>query len=97
MYLVILDPRSNDPVVRERVEGAIKLMGNWSNRMTNCWMLESKNKGARQIRDDLKPFLGDQDRLFVARISRNWAGRGMGEGFPEWIGRRDFGTFNEQS
>ncbi|NOY25793.1 MAG: hypothetical protein GXP62_07950, partial [Oligoflexia bacterium] len=58
----------------------------------DCWMVET-NTSARRIRDHLKQSLGDRDRLFVARISRNWAGRNMGEGFPEWMSRRDFGDF----
>ena len=29
-----------------------------------------------------------------ARISKHWAGRGMGSGFPEWMERREFGTFS---
>ena len=33
-------------------------------------------------------------RLFVARVSENWAGRNMGNGFPEWLKGRKFGTFN---
>jgi hypothetical protein len=46
---------------------------------------------ASQIRDHLKQFMGNQDAVFVARISSNWAGRNMGKGFPEWVARRDFG------
>ena len=93
MFLVVLDDRSGDPLVRDRVEKAIKGMGNWSNRLKNAWLLESRTLGARRIRDQLKPHLNETDRLFVARISRNWAGRNMGAGFPEWMQRRDFGNF----
>jgi hypothetical protein len=93
MFIVILDVKSGSGLVRERVEAAIKTMGNWSNRLENGWLLEAKGRGARGIRDHLKQFLGDEDRLFVARISRNWAGRNMGAGFPEWMQRREFGDF----
>jgi len=97
MYMIVLDNRSNDVLVKERVEAAIKTMGNWSNRMSDVWLLETNTRGARAIRDTLRQFVTDKDRLFVARITRNWAGRNMGEGFPEWMQRRDFGTFTEQS
>lgn len=93
MFLVCLDLRSKDVIVRERVTAALKTMGNWSNRMNDAWLLETNTQGARAIRDHLKQFLKPEDRLFVARISRNWAGTGMGKGFPEWMQRRDFGKF----
>lgn len=92
MYMIATDVRSGDALVKERLAAAIKTMGNWSNRLDNCWLLET-NTSARRIRDHLKQFLGERDRLFVARISRNWAGRNMGQGFPEWMQRREFGDF----
>ena len=97
MYMIVLDNRSNDVLVKERVEAAVKTMGNWSNRMSDVWLLETNTRGARAIRDTLRQFVSDKDRLFVARITRNWAGRNMGEGFPEWMQRRDFGAFTKQS
>ena len=93
MFLIVLDPRSKDPVVHTKIDASVRTMGNWSNRLDNAWLLEADKLGARKIRDTLKDFLEEPDRLFVARISRNWAGRGMGQGFPEWMSRRDFGDF----
>lgn len=92
MYLIVFDIENGDPLVKERLAAAIKTMGNWSNRLNSAWMLET-NTSARRIRDHLKQFMGERDRLFVARISRNWAGRNMGQGFPEWMQRREFGDF----
>lgn len=93
VFLVIADVRSKDVIVRERLDAEIKKMGNWSSRFPNAWMLETADLGARKIRDRLAAHLQDSDRLFVARISRNWAGRNMGEGFAEWMQRRDYGDF----
>ncbi len=93
MFIIVIDLRSGDPLVMERVEAAVKSMGNWSNRLAHTWLLETRTLGARRIRDQLKPFLNESDRLMVARISRNWAGRNMGAGFSEWMERRDFGKF----
>jgi hypothetical protein len=96
MFMIVLQPQSG-PVVKERVDAAIKTLGNYSSRMTdtNVWMLESSTRGARAIRDHLKQFIEAEkgDRLFVARFSRNWAGTNMGPGFPEWMQRREFGDF----
>ena len=38
----------------------------------------------------MEPTFMPGDRIFVAEIKKNWAGRGMGEGFPEWMQRRKF-------
>lgn len=92
MYMLTYQLRSTDPAAREKLEGAIKKLGNWSHRMPGVFLVESK-ANAPQIRDFLKQHLGPSDALFVARITKNWAGRNMGEGFPEWMGRRDFGAF----
>ena len=93
VFLVVADLRSKDVIVRERLDAEIRKMGNWSSRFPTVWLVESNNLGARKIRDRLTPHLKDADRLFVARISRNWAGRNMGEGFAEWMQRREFGDF----
>lgn len=92
MFIITFHVENGDPIVSERMAAAIKTMGNWSNRIPGAWLLESETS-ARRIRDHLKQFLGERDRLFVARISRNWAGRNMGTGFPEWMERRKFGEF----
>ena len=88
MFLVVLDVRSKDVLVREKVEAKLKTLGNWSNRLDGAWLLETSSLSAGGIRDALKDDLNANDRLFVARISRNWAGRNMGQGFPEWMKRR---------
>jgi len=69
---------------------AMKALGNWSNRLGNTWIIECQ-LSAVQIRDLLKGHIkAGQDRLFVAEFIQNWAGTGMGTGFPEWIQRRNF-------
>ena len=68
-------------------EEALKAMGPWSNRVPGAWILETVLT-PRQVRDRLGPHLKPEDRLFVARISRAWAARNLGTGFPEWMGRR---------
>lgn len=92
MYMISYHLRSDDAVSRENLENAVKKLGNWSRRMPTVWLVESR-AAAPQIRDFLKQHLGPQDALFVARISKNWAGRNLGDGFAEWMKRRDFGTF----
>jgi hypothetical protein len=73
----------------EPLYNALKALGPWSNRLPSTWLVESR-LSARRIRDLLKPHLKSADRLFVGQFSRNWAGTGMGAGFPDWMTRRSF-------
>ena len=98
MFMIALDLRSNDSAVKEKLEAEIKGLGNWSNRLGDTWLLQTNNN-ARQVRDLLKQHVPERsvDKVYVARNSRNWAGFNMGTGFPEWIGRQDFGAFTDKS
>jgi hypothetical protein len=89
MFVVSLELNARPADQYADLERAIKALGNWSNRMRGTWFVECRFNAA-QIRDLLKPHLGAGDRLFVARMTQNWAGTGMGEGFPEWLKRRNF-------
>ena len=90
MFMIALELNARPADQYADLETAIKALGNWSNRVRNVWLVEAR-MNASQIRDLLKPALVvGQDRIFVARISRNWAGMGMGDGFPEWPERRTF-------
>ena len=73
----------------ENFTEALKALGNWSNRVPSAWVLET-GLSPRQVRDLLGGHMKPGDRIFVAEIEKNWAGRGMGEGFPEWMQRRRF-------
>ena len=86
--------KPEDTETVKKLDAGIKTMGNWSSRIPNTWMLEARLNAA-QIRDRLTQFISDEagDRIFVARISQNWAGRNMGPGFPDWLKRREFGEF----
>lgn len=89
MYMIVLE-LNNPTKDYGDLERAIKALGNWSNRMRNMWMVETRFTPA-QIRDLLKPTLvAGSDRLFVTRMTTNWAGTGMGEGFQDWMNRRKF-------
>ena len=96
MFLINYGPGKNaDKESYNRLDAGVKALGNWSSRIPNTWLLEAPRLNANNIRDRLKQFLDDEggDQLFVARISKNWAGRNMGSGFAEWLKRREFGNF----
>lgn len=83
MMLVCFHLQGENPAFHE----ALRALGNWSNRIPGAWLLES-SLSPRKVRDLLGQHMQPGDRLFVARIGRNWAGRGMGEAFPQWMERR---------
>ncbi len=93
MFLVLLELNGRPADQYGDLERACKALGNWSNRVRGQWIIESRFN-TKQIRDLLKPHLDAKDRMFVARISKNWAGTGMGEGFQEWMNRRNFDAPN---
>ena len=97
VYIICLDIRSEGPA-RDSVIAAVKTLGNWAGRFPDMLLLEPTQRlSAGQIRDHLKQFLTEDDAVFVSRITKNWAGRGMGPGFTEWMGRREFGSFGSNS
>ena len=73
----------------EAFTNALKSLGNWSNRVPNAWVLET-GLTPRQVRDNLGGHMKAGDRVFIAEIKQNWSGRGMGDGFPDWMNRRKF-------
>lgn len=90
MYMIVLELNARPADQYPDLDKAIKALGNWSNRMKNMWMVETRFTAA-QVRDLLKPTLvAGTDRLFVTRMTTNWAGTGMGDGFQDWMNRRNF-------
>lgn len=72
----------------EEFVNELKSLGNWSNRVNGAWILETP-LGPQKVRDLLGAKL-PAERLFVAKITENWAGRNMGPQFPDWMKRRAF-------
>jgi hypothetical protein len=90
VYLVLLELNGRPAGEYGDLERSIKALGNWSNRMRGMWMVETRFTAA-QVRDLLKPHIvAGRDRLFVQRMTTNWAGTNMGDGFSDWMARRKF-------
>ena len=51
------------------------MMRPWANALSQngVRIVQNPRQNVAQIRDSLKPMINPGDRLFVARISRNWA------------------------
>lgn len=84
------DPKTDEGKKKyEALINAVTSLGAWSDRLDSAWLVESRLPASR-IRTLLKPHLKDGDRVFVAQFSQNWAASNMGNGFPEWMKRREF-------
>lgn len=94
MFMISYINMQDDPAVQARFDAAVQMIRPWANALAKngVWIVRS-NQSASQLRDQLKAFINPGDRLFVARISRHWAGVGMNQSFPEWMMSQDFGTF----
>jgi hypothetical protein len=75
----------------EALYATLRSLGPWSNRLNATWIVES-TLTARRIRDLVKPSLKPADRLLIGRFDKSWSATNMGEGFAEWMERRDFGA-----
>ena len=94
MFMISYINMQDDPAAQTRFDTAIQMIRPWANALAKngVWIVKSP-QSASQLRDQLKAFINPGDRLFVARISRHWAGTGMNASFPEWMMGQDFGTF----
>ena len=82
---------------QKKLDTAISALGPKSaGFFDGVWMVQC-NYNAGNIRDLLRSNLNPGDRIFVARVSRNWAGINMGDKFPTWLKGREFGKFVNQS
>jgi hypothetical protein len=95
MFMISYINMQDDPQAQARFDAAVQIMRPWANALSKngVWIVQNPRQNAAQIRDTLKTMINPGDRLFVARISRNWAGTGMNASFPEWMMSQDFGTF----
>jgi hypothetical protein len=76
-----------------KLDTAISALGPKSSGFFDgVWILQS-SLNAANLRDLLRANLEPGDRIFVARISQNWAGINMGDKFPDWLKGREFGGF----
>lgn len=74
----------------DRVIGAVKSVGTtWCHLEKSVWLIAS-DATASDIRDALKRYLNEDDLLFVAKLSGNWASFNMGSRRTDWLKNRTF-------
>lgn len=63
---------------------AIQSSGTWWKLNNNVWMLRS-NLNASQIRDYLRTYMHNGDRVFVVEVGHDWAGQGHQQNEYDWV------------
>lgn len=69
----------------ESISNAIKNYGFWWHQTGSVWIISAANTNTTQIRDYLKQFIDQNDKIFVARLSGEWAAYGFTQEEYDWI------------
>lgn len=69
----------------EALSNAIKSYGNWWHQTGSTWVIASDTTSSSAIRDYLKQFTDSNDKLFVAKLSGEWAAFGFSREEYDWI------------
>jgi hypothetical protein len=74
----------------EIIIGAIKaLFTSWCHIEQSVWLIDTSSNAAT-VRETLKDYLNDGDRLFIAPLQGAWASRNFGDARNNWLKGRTF-------
>lgn len=83
VYFVAYDLRKPDRNYEDLIK-ELKSFGTWWHQTGSVWIIVT-SKTTVEVRDYLKQFIDTNDKLFVSRISNNWAATGFSEQEYNWI------------
>ena len=83
VYVVSYDLRKPDRNYEDLIR-ELKSFGTWWHQTSSVWIIVT-SKTAVEVRDYLKQFIDINDKLFVSRISNNWAATGFSEQEYNWV------------
>jgi len=83
VYCISYDLKKTDCNYAKLTE-AIKSFGKWWHQTGSVWLIVS-NQDASVIRDYLMQFIDTDDKLFVIRVVKSWAGIGFSKEEYDWI------------
>lgn len=63
---------------------AIKKCGNWCHCLESIWIVKSQNT-SESIRDKLLPYLDNNDKILVLKLSGEGAWKGIPEECSKWL------------
>jgi hypothetical protein len=82
-YLIGYDLRRPGQDYKDLIE-AIKNLGAWWHCLDSTWIIKS-NLTAEQIRDNLTPYIDDNDKLLVVKLFREAAWTGFDKNCADWL------------
>ena len=62
----------------------IKSFGIWWHQAKYVWVIKT-DKSAKDVRDYLKQFIQNGDKLFVVEVVKHWAGTGFSKEEYDWL------------
>lgn len=68
---------------------AIKSYGLWWHQSESTWFIET-NQTSKQVLENLRNFLFNNDKLIVIRVQRDWWAIGHTEEEYKWLRERNF-------
>lgn len=69
----------------ETLSSAIQQYGSWWHQTGSVWVVSANNTTVVAIRDYLKQFIDSNDKLFVARLTGEWAAYGFTQEEYDWM------------
>jgi hypothetical protein len=84
MYTISYD-LSNPGRDYDSITNAIKNYGTWWHQSGSVWLIATNTTSCTAIRDYLKQFMDQNDKIFVAQLNGEWAGFGFTTDEYNWI------------
>jgi len=70
----------------EDLYDGIKNLGSWTHILESTWLVDCDVDSAGDVRDELKPKIDANDKLFVTKISDGWSwGTSFSDDSTSWI------------
>lgn len=85
----LISPHDKPEDYNRVIEGLKSLYGIWCHLEKSVWII-STSQDAAQVRDALKAFLYTSDKLFVGKLSGNWASFNLTQEQSNWLKQRQF-------
>lgn len=74
----------SDPVTKQKVIDAIKLLGRWWNYIENVWIVRS-DSSARTIKTYLNVFLNDNEKIIILGLDGEADWLGLDKNAASWL------------
>jgi CRISPR/Cas system-associated endoribonuclease Cas2 len=69
----------------EEVSELLKSLGGWWKHFDSFWLISTSQHTAANIRDALKEVTDTNDKIFVIKVSENWAAYNVSETGTDWL------------